>query len=128
MHPHGYSLLVVEDHADIRAIVRLALERAGYLVRCVGTGSAALQALATSTYALLLTDLHLPDMDGTTLIRQAQRGSTGLPVVMMSGSPWDEHLDQEAALHAVAFLAKPFAIDDLLTTVAQVLTAQRVAA
>ena len=128
MPSRSSSLLVVEDTVNIRLIVQIALERAGYTVTSVGTGSAAMQALATTPYALLLTDLHLPDMDGTDLIRQAQRLPDCPAVLVMSGTAWEDGLGRDATLHDVAFLAKPFLFDDLLAAVAHALMPVRCAA
>jgi DNA-binding response OmpR family regulator len=115
------SILVVEDTQDIRTMLRIVLERAGYAPTIVATGAAALQELATSAYALLLTDLYLPDMTGRELIIQSHRFPQTPPAVLMSGTDWDCSGLLAGNGSAVEFLAKPFSITDLLATIAYVL-------
>jgi DNA-binding response OmpR family regulator len=120
-------ILVVEDDPDIRAMLRMALERAGYAPTLVGTGQAALHALATGVYAALLTDLQLPDMSGADLLRLARQHACP-PAVLMSGQSW-ENLEQAGwDLPIAGFLAKPFALTVLHELLDHVLTAPLLAA
>jgi two-component system, OmpR family, response regulator len=121
------SILVVEDDPDIRAMLQLVLDRAGYDATLVASGQAALHALANDIYALLLTDLQLPDMSGADMLALAQQGPCP-PAILMSGQSW-ESLEQAGwSLPIAGFLAKPFAITTLHELLGHVLVAPLLAA
>ncbi|MHB9131185.1 MAG: response regulator [Armatimonadota bacterium] len=82
-----HTILLVEDHDDVRALLHLVLTDAGYAVTTVATGAAALNAMSTTTYALVLTDYHLPDMVGATVAQTARRFNPPVKVLLMSGHP-----------------------------------------
>ena len=68
------TILVVEDEASIASFVALYLKNAGYEVKAVGSGSAALNAVAAELPALIILDLNLPDMDGIEICRRVAEG------------------------------------------------------
>ncbi|HYF63899.1 MAG TPA: response regulator [Herpetosiphonaceae bacterium] len=121
------TILVVEDDPDIRAMLQLVLERAGYKATLVATGQAALHALEHGVYALLLTDLQLPDMSGADMLALARQRPCP-PAILMSGQSW-ESLEQDGwSLPIAGFLAKPFAITTLNELLGHVLAAPLLAA
>ena len=85
LHP----ILVIEDDPNLRAMLRIMLERTGSRPTLVGSGQAALPLLRSAVYALLLVDLHLPDISGADSVHAAQQLQPGLPAVLMSGQDWD---------------------------------------
>ena len=70
------TILVVEDETSIASFVALYLKNAGYDVKAVGTGGAALNAIAAELPALIILDLNLPDMDGLEICRRVRKSST----------------------------------------------------
>ena len=76
MAGNAQTILVVEDEASIASFVSLYLKNAGYDVRAVSTGSAALTQVAAETPALIILDLMLPDIDGIEICRASARPPT----------------------------------------------------
>ncbi len=123
-------ILLAEDEAAIRALVRRVLERAGYDVLEAPHGGAALAVLQAGTPVdLLLTDAAMPELSGVELAREASGLRPDLPVVLMSGyaelSGASVHAGGAVAGTAapMAFIEKPFAMDRLLAVVARTLGA-----
>lgn len=108
-------VLVVEDQAPIRGLVRDALELAGYSVIEARDGMEALELLAErSGVELVLSDVSMPRMSGLELLAAVRASQHPLPFLLMSGVA-------EVALDGLAapLLQKPFAEDELLSAVAQ---------
>ena len=119
-------ILVVEDEANIRDAVCLALEDEGYQVDAAVNGSDALGRLQTNELPrLILLDLVMPVMDGWKFRRAQQQAPAlaDIPVVLVSGAA---DLSQQAvSLRAVGFLQKPFDFDKLLDLVHRHVDPQR---
>ncbi len=83
----GKDVLVVDDSAVVRAKLRRLLETAGYSVEVVRDGLEALEALAATHYAVMITDLEMPNMDGMELITSVQGSleTEDLPIIAITG-------------------------------------------
>ncbi len=114
------TVLVVEDETSIASFVALYLKNAGYNVRAVGTGSAALNAIAAEAPALIVLDLNLPDMDGLEICRRVRK-SSDVPILMLTAR--DEDVDKIIGLEVGAddYLTKPFNPRELVARVKSVL-------
>ncbi len=66
-------VLLVEDKAELRAMLRKALERAGYTVEEAPDGNAAIDKVRSRRYLMVLTDLKLPGNSGIDVLREARR-------------------------------------------------------
>ncbi|WP_417244007.1 response regulator transcription factor [Celeribacter sp.] len=112
-------ILLVEDEDNIAIAVGLLLEREGYRVTRTAIGSQALPNLRAITPDLVILDVTLPEMSGYEICQQLRRdpelGQT--PVLMMSARTAPAERRKAMALGADAFLAKPFAVQDLITAV-----------
>ena len=109
------TILVVEDEADVRHIVRRQLETLGHRV-LVAAGAAEALILVSGPGApdLLLTDVVLPaGMDGIDLANAARAVRPGLPVIFMSGHTSVPEAQQRILETGAAFLPKPFTIQQL---------------
>jgi two-component system phosphate regulon response regulator PhoB len=104
------DILVVEDEADIRELLRHVLEAAGYAVRAVGDGEAALREVRAARPGLLLLDLMLPGMDGLDLCRRLrERPETReLPIVMLTARGEENDVVAGLNLGADDYVTKPF--------------------
>ncbi len=110
-------ILVVDDHASVRTTLQAVLEDAGYAVTTAADGRAALQSILTACPDLVLTDLHLPVMDGRELLAALRVRALEVPVVLMS---LDADVRMVAQLlQAAGALPKPFELDHLLDLVAR---------
>ena len=107
------KLLLVEDDDAVRATLCEALELEGYVADCVGSCTEAEAALAREPYALLVTDVRLPDGSGRELADKAI--AVGVNVILLSGHP-DEV--RGIAPGRITGVAKPFRLDDLMQVIA----------
>ena len=114
------TILVVEDEASIASFVSLYLKNAGYAVRAVTTGSAALTQVAAEQPALIILDLMLPDIDGIEICRRVRKTSD-VPILMLTAR--DEDVDKIIGLEVGAddYLTKPFNPRELVARVKSVL-------
>ncbi|MGM0576226.1 MAG: PAS domain S-box protein [Myxococcota bacterium] len=117
--PGGRTVLVAEDQAPVRTLVRHVLEHRGYLVLEAGDGVEALQIAEAheGPIDLLLTDVVMPRMGGIELARRLAdaRPKTGL--LFMSGYPADALKQHRVDASELRLLAKPFTPSDLLQAV-----------
>jgi two-component system KDP operon response regulator KdpE len=106
-------VLVVDDEPQIRRALRLVLRANGYEVTEVGAGEAALDALATSMYDLMILDLVLPDVDGVEVCRRVREWSE-MPVLILSAHGEEEFKVRALDEGADDFVSKPFSAPELL--------------
>jgi CheY-like chemotaxis protein len=109
------QILVVDDELVIREILTALFTGEGYGVVTAGDGLAALEALQSATPDLVIADIIMPRLDGWGLLARLRAEHPGIPIVLLSatfrGNPPD----------GIAFVAKPFDIDHLLTVVDRML-------
>ncbi len=105
--------LVIDDEVQIRRLLRVALEGAGYAVHEAETGQLGLQAVALVRPDVILLDLGLPDLDGLSVLRRLREWSQ-TPVVILTVRDAEE--DKVGALDAGAddYVTKPFSTGELL--------------
>jgi CheY-like chemotaxis protein len=121
--PSGRCILLVEDEAAIRSVIKRGLEREGYQVLTVPTteeGFDWLQRRDTQIH-LLITDIQVPRKNGMELARQAAALRPGLPILLISGESGDVRVDPRALPPGAAFLAKPFSVQTLAEQVNEML-------
>jgi DNA-binding response OmpR family regulator len=116
---HHPTVLVVDDDAVIRQVLRAALEGAGHTVAEAPDGPAALARIGARGVDLVLLDLMLPGMDGREVCRQVRATARGLylPIIMVTALGADEDRHAGFAAGADDYVAKPFKIDDMLDRV-----------
>lgn len=121
--PAPEAILVVEDEAGIRALMRKILNRQGYHVLEAASGGEAL-GLAQS-YAgrvrLLITDIVMPEMSGRELAAQLSEKTPDLPVLYISGYSGEAAIDSGQLPAGVEFLQKPFTLGSLVNRVQSML-------
>jgi two-component system response regulator AtoC len=111
------KILIVDDKASLRKMLKEALEAQGHEVRSVGGGSEALLALKRQRADLVLTDLRMPDIDGLALTQELHRSSPDTAVVVMTAYGTVDTAVEAMRLGAVNFLTKPFSLDHLKVVV-----------
>jgi CheY-like chemotaxis protein len=116
------QLLLVEDEPGVRAIASQVLKRCGYRVTVASDGPDALAQYERKGlhFDLVITDVVMPGMSGTELVRRLEAKRPGLRVLYTSGYTEDAVLHRGVAAGA-HFLAKPFTPSELARKVAQVL-------
>ena len=117
------TVLVVDDDAAIREMVKLALEAAGYAVIEAADTIEARQAIAAGLPAIVLLDWMLPGQSGYELVRQLRRqpASSDIPVIMLTAR--DREDEKVSALEAGAddYISKPFSVKELLARIKAIL-------
>jgi two-component system chemotaxis response regulator CheY len=117
------KILAVDDSASMRQVVSLTLKEAGYEVVLASDGVEALEWARSGVVDLVLTDVHMPRMDGITLVRELRE----LPnykfvpmLILTTESSQEKKMDGKRA-GATGWLVKPFNPPQLLATVARVI-------
>lgn len=115
------SILVVDDDAFIVHFNHKLLAASGYQVDTAPDGEAAWAKLQHSSYDLLITDNHMPNVCGVELIQKVRTARMALVIIMASGAPPMDRFADAPWLHPEAVLAKPYSGLQLLDTVETVL-------
>ena len=111
-------VLVVDDEADIRALIQEILSEEGYGVTVAADADEARSARREDNFDLILLDIWMPDTDGITLLREwSDEGDLKCPVVIMSGHGTVDTAVEATRLGAHDFVEKPLSLAKLLRTV-----------
>ncbi len=116
-------VLVVDDESSIRALLAKTLALAEYDVDTAPDGRAALERLRLGHYGLLIADLKMPGMDGLTLIREAKRLKSDIPVIIITGFSTEASAIEALNLGVAGYLTKPFRVPQVLAASARALGA-----
>jgi PAS domain S-box-containing protein len=121
----GETILVVEDEASVRAIMKRALENAGYCVLEAGLASEAIEFLTrhAGRISLVLTDVVMPGASGPELANRIKKLAPSIPVLFTSGYPDGEIARRGLLEPGALFLQKPFTPTALVRAVQDQLTA-----
>jgi CheY-like chemotaxis protein len=116
-------ILLVDDEASVRSVVRLMLERLGYRVLEAANGAEALGIIETSLdrIDLVLTDVVMPELHGGDLGEALTAREPSRRVLYMSGYTSDDIMRRGLAQPGMALLLKPFSPDGLARAVREVL-------
>ena len=121
-----HHVLVVDDEADIRALIKDILTDEGYEVTNAGDAGEARAARQDSKFDLILLDIWMPDTDGISLLREwSEQGDLDCPVVIMSGHGTVDTAVEATRLGAFDFVEKPLSIAKLLRTVERAIEAAK---
>jgi len=118
-------ILVLEDEEDLAGVILYNLRAAGHVVECAHSGAAALGRLKEFQPDLVLLDLMLPDIDGTEVLQAIRRDYHLAHTAVMIVTARGDQVDRIAglALGADDYVAKPFAMRDLVLRVEALLNA-----
>ena len=114
----GRLILVAEDNEMNQKLILRQLALLGYAANVAANGSLALERWQTGKYALLITDLQMPEMDGyqlTAAIRQTEQGSYRAPIVALTANVFKGEADRCRLLGMDDYLGKPLQLSDLKT-------------
>jgi CheY-like chemotaxis protein len=117
-------VLVVEDEAEVRRLVRRSLEAAGLTVVEAENGRQALEVLTRRTEVprLVVTDVIMPGLTGRDLSEALASARPGLPVLFMSGYTGEDVLARSLLPETAPFIQKPFAPEELVARVRTLLS------
>ena len=116
----GTLILLAEDNLTNQQVIRRQLTKLGYTCEIEDDGKLALEAWRRNDYALLLTDCHMPNMDGfelTASIRKDQEGSgKRSPIIAVTANALEGEAERCIAAGMDDYLSKPLAMSDLKAT------------
>ena len=117
------TVMVVDDSASLRQVVKIALSGAGYEVIEAEDGKQALERLDGRKIHLVLSDVNMPVMDGITFVKElkARANYRFTPVIMLTSESQEEKKLQGQAAGAKAWIVKPFKPDQMLAAVAKLI-------
>ncbi len=116
-----FKILIVDDEASIRDVLRLMLEGEGYQVAEASSGEMALRLLGRDDYDLVLTDLKMEPMSGMELLKRIKPAHPHTDVMMMTAFGSIDSAVEAMKLGACDYVTKPFQHDELLIRVWNVL-------
>jgi two-component system NtrC family response regulator len=110
-------ILLVEDDPNLRRVLVYHLEKEGFTVEEAGDGLLALDALATSPFDLVITDVRMPGMDGIELLKAVRQRDLDVPVVVMTAYGTIGDAVEAMQAGAADYLTKPVKKETLLLAV-----------
>ncbi len=115
-HDKG-SILVVEDDRYQREIIKTILAKEGFYVETADTGKKAIEVLKNGTFDVILTDLRLPDIDGTEVLKEVKAFNRLSHVIIITAYGSIPSAIEATKLGAFYYLEKPFEKDQLLLVI-----------
>ncbi len=110
-------ILIIDDEAPMRHMLRMVLERDGYMVSEAISGRQGLDRLQSGHYSLVLCDIRMPEMDGLSFLKEKQAQQFGGTVIMMSAYGSVDTAVECMKQGAYDYISKPFRPDEILLTV-----------
>lgn len=111
------KILIVEDDTSLQGVLSSLLQDEGYIADSVSTGSDALYKISKSLPDLVLLDLGLPDIQGETVLQKVREDYPELAVVILTAKSKPAEIAAGLNLGADDYLAKPFAVEELLARI-----------
>jgi len=119
------KVLLVDDEAKIREILKLVLEKEGYQVHTSKNGSEALSALENEYFDVMITDLKMPKMDGLELMREIKQKGIKVNVVFITAYADIKDAVEAIKLGAFDYLEKNFKMEELLSVIKEAVKEQK---
>jgi len=107
------SVLLVEDNQELRDLLQEAISGWGYDSKTAVDGIGALEKLAENHFDIVITDIHMPRMDGLELIRHISSDFPQVEVIAITGYPTKYRFNDVVKVGASDFIIKPFSLNEL---------------
>ena len=122
----AFNILVVDDSMSMRAIIKKVIAMSGFDVGEIVEAANGLEALAKldDFWAdVVLTDIHMPEMDGIELLKKIKGNpmTEAMPVVMITTESRDEVVSGALAMGAAGYIKKPFRPEDIKALLVEIL-------
>jgi len=109
----AFNLLIVDDSVSIRQIIKRVISISGFATGDIyeaENGLEAIKILAGKRVDLILSDIHMPEMDGITLLEKVKKNRAlgHIPVVMVTTEAREQLVNKVMALGASGYISKPF--------------------
>jgi two-component system response regulator AtoC len=116
MQADGNNVLIIDDEAGMRHMLRLVLEKGDYQVAEAKNGHEALECLQRSAFDIILCDIRMPEMDGLTLLQELKARDIAGTVIMMSAYGSIDTAMECLKAGAYDYISKPFKPDEVILT------------
>lgn len=113
---HKFTVLIIEDEKNILTFVSKVLKKHEYKVLCADTGKEALSLIGSQCPDIILLDLGLPDIDGSSIIREVRAWSS-TPIIVISARSAEKEKVAALDLGADDYITKPFGTSELLARI-----------
>jgi len=119
-------ILAVDDEPGISRLIKLNLQREGFEVDTASNGMEALKMVMLKNYALVISDIMMPEMDGMEFLSHVRQNpeTATLPFILLTAKSTDADVTEGYVTGADIYLTKPFSPDELLTWVRRILDDQ----
>src|SRR5881396_1920282 len=118
-------VLVVDDERSMRELLAIMLKQAGHDVTVADGGEAAIRALQSNAFDLVITDLRMRQVDGLAVLRAAKEHSPQTVVLVITAFASTETAVEAMKLGAYDYITKPFKLDEIRLTIANALERKR---
>lgn len=117
------TILIVDDSASLRQVVNIALSGAGYEVIEAGDGREALTKLDGRKIHLIVSDVHMPNMDGITFVKEVKKHPAYkfTPIIMLTTESQEAKKQEGQMAGAKAWVVKPFKPEQMLAAVSKLI-------
>jgi len=118
-------IMVIDDDANIRSVLKYRLEKEGYSVLLSGDGLDAVERSRLERPDLIILDLALPRLDGFGFLKRlrGEAETRDIPVIVLTAYKYEENRIRSLELGAVEFVPKPFSLRELVADVGRILGA-----
>ena len=119
----GKNILIVDDSASIRQVVKINLATAGHTVTEAVDGQDALAKVQAQKPDLIISDINMPNMDGLTFVRKLKEipEYKFIPIIMLTTESQEEKKMEGMSIGVKAWLVKPFKPDQLMAAVSRLM-------
>ena len=113
------NILVVDDSESIRELLAMTLDSAGFKITKAEQGADALLKLEKQRFNLIVTDLHMPEMDGITLIKEVRKTDSHkfVPILLVTTENHNDKKIEAREAGATGWIVKPFQSEKLIQVV-----------
>ncbi len=113
------KILIVDDELNMRLVLSAMLKKEGYEISAASNGKEALQILQSNKFAVVITDLKMPDVDGMELLIRIAERHPEIPVIMITAHGTIATAVEALKKGAFDYITKPFDLDDLKNIVSK---------
>ena len=115
------SILIIDDEAPIRRVLRLALEDRGHTATEAANGRRAIEAMETDTFEVVITDILMPEADGIEVARFLRKHQPDVKIIAISAAANTLFLESIHGLGAERTFAKPLVLAEVANAVDELL-------
>jgi two-component system response regulator AtoC len=109
-------LLIIDDEENMRHMLQVMLQKAGYIVQTAADGMEGLEKISKQDFDFVLCDLRMPNMDGMTFLKKSRQTHSDQTIIMMSAYGTIDTALEAMMIGAYDYISKPFKQDEVLLT------------